>query len=74
MQTDVLIQTLFKSLSTIRWKDYDSNPRFRWYYAENNCYFVNDKVTNGMWFVQAKSPVKACDYVIAKFENGKEGN
>ena len=72
MQTDTAIQTLFKSISTIRWRSYESNPRIRWYYAEDNCYVVNDTKTNALWLISAKSPVKACERVISQLEGGNE--
>ena len=66
MQLDTTIQSFFQSIKNIRWRECEENDRLQWYYAENTYYVVNDKETNAYWFVNAKSPVKACAYALSK--------
>lgn len=68
MQTDTIIQTLFKSFQNIGWKDCEEDSTLEWYYAENNHYVVHHKDMNGYWFVVAKSPSKACNSVISRLK------
>ena len=71
MQTDAMIQALFKSFQSIKWRDCEENKRFEWYYAEDNHYVVREKVTKAYWFISAKSPSKACESVLAKLSKSE---
>ena len=66
MQTDTIIQTLFKSFQKFKWTECENEPRLEWYFAEDNHYVVHDKITKGYWFIIAKSPAKACESVATK--------
>lgn len=72
MQIDVTIQNMFKAFKNIKWRECESNSRLSWYYAEDMHYIVTDSKTNAYWFVKAKSPASACEYVIRKLTNEGE--
>ena len=71
MQTDDAVQGMFNIIKNIRWRDSEESESLKWYYAENCHYIVKDTETNAYWFVTAKSPVNACDYVIGKLGGSK---
>ena len=69
MIIDKVIQNMFSIVKEIKWRICEEDSNFQWYYAEDNHYVFNDKRTNAMWLVKAKSPVKAYEYVKGKFCN-----
>lgn len=66
--TDDTIQAMFTLLKDgyIRWRDCEDNQDYEWYYAEATHYMVREKKTGAVWFVKAKSPSYALEYVANK--------
>lgn len=69
MSADKVIQETFLTLKTVKWHDCEEDNNFQWYYAEDSHYVMNEKRTNAYWFVKAKSPIKAYEYVKGKIAN-----
>lgn len=66
MRTDSAIQEAFKALKAVKFTEYEINPRYQWYYAEDCHYVVNDTKTNAIWLIKARSPLSAFDAVQNK--------
>ncbi len=69
MSNDKVIQDAFVAIKNVKWRDCEENERFQWYYAEGMHYVVKDNETNAHWFVKAKSPMTAYEYVKGKLAN-----
>lgn len=68
MNNDSVIQRIFTTLKELKWRDCEQNPDYEWYYAEDMHYIIRQKQTNACWFVKAKSPLTAFEYVINKMK------
>ena len=65
---DGAIQFLARKIGDIRWRNFDGESRYRWYYAEDEIYLVNDEQTKAFYLVRAKGPVKALERIKSKAE------
>ena len=45
---------------------------YLWYYAENMLYILRDVMTDQLWFVEARSPVKALEKFNARMTEAME--
>ena len=69
-KTDSAIHELFRAVKEkdIKWNDFPSiglsESYYRWYYAENRLYIIMDVMTNGIYFIEARSPIEAFGFGI----------
>ena len=64
MQTDDIIQNMFKTIKNVKWRDCEENEEYEWYYAESMHYIIHNKRTHAYWLVKAKSPSMAFDNML----------
>lgn len=62
---DKNIHNFYEDIENIRWLDFKvaglDNKFLDYYYAEDELYIIRDRVTKGMWFVEARSPKEALE-------------
>ena len=73
-RTDSAIHELHRTIKTndIKWNDFPSiglsESYYLWYYAEKGLYIIRDCMTDGLYFVEARSPVKAFGLLAARLD------
>jgi hypothetical protein len=73
-RTDSAIHELHRAIKTnnIKWNDFPSiglsETYYLWYYAENCLYIIRDCMTDMLYFVEARSPVKAFGLLAARLD------
>lgn len=69
---DKAIHELFRAVKEkdIKWNDFPSiglsESYYQWYYAENRLYIIMDVMTNGLYFVEARSPIEAFEILKSR--------
>lgn len=62
---DKNIHRFYEDIRDIVWLDFKvaglDNKFLDYYYAEDELYIIRDRVTKGMWFVEARSPKEALE-------------
>ena len=73
MKQEKLIHEFYGILKNIVWHSFHEvgldNPWFRWTYAEDRLYIVQDVMLENYWFVEAASPVKALEWCQNRMED-----
>ena len=73
-RTDSAIHELHRAIKTnnIKWNDFPSiglgESYYLWYYAEKGLYIIRDCMTDMLYFVEARSPVKAFGLLAARLD------
>ena len=73
-KTDSAIHELFRATKEkdIKWNDFPSiglsESYYLWYYAENRLYIIMDVMTNGIYFIEARSPIEAFGILASKLD------
>ena len=56
----------------IKWNNFPiiglGESYYMWYYAENRLYAIIDCMTDGVYLVEARNPVEAFKYLMARLE------
>lgn len=73
MSLDKTIHDFDRRRTTIPWKDFHSvgvdEGYYDFYYAEERLYIIRDRITNQLFFVEAKSPAIALTALKENFHN-----
>ena len=73
-KTDSAIHELFRAtkVKDIKWNDFPSiglsESYYLWYYAENRLYIIMDVMTNGIYFIEARSPIEAFRVLASRLD------
>lgn len=73
-KTDEAIHEAFRAIKEkdIKWNDFPSiglsESYYLWYYAENRLYIIMDVMTNGIYFIEARSPIEAFGILASKLD------
>ena len=71
---DASIHELYRAMKTndIKWNDFPPiglcESYYLWYYAENKLYMVKDCMTEMIYLVEARNPVEAYKYLMARLD------
>ncbi len=73
MVIDDKIHEFFDRTPDILWRDFkDVGIKENWYdyyYAESELYILRDRITEGMWFIEARSPKQALEILRERFHS-----
>ena len=63
MTVDDMIQKASDGLKKVIWREYEDNPDYVWYYAEDRLYVIRNK-NNQYAFIKAGSPQQALNKML----------
>lgn len=62
---DTRIHDFYTDYRNIPWLDFKvvglDEPYYDYYYAEDCLYIIRDRITEGIWFIEARSPKEALE-------------
>lgn len=65
MRVDSRAHEFFEEYPHIPWRDFNDvgldEPYYDYYYAESELYIIRDRITECMWFIEARSPKEALE-------------
>ena len=71
-KTDKAIHQLYDDIKEIRFNDFLSlgadEHYFDWYYAESGLYIIRDVMIDALYFIEARSPVKALEQLKSRLD------
>lgn len=60
---DKSIHLFYENIKNIPWSDFKfvglENKFYDYYYAQDGLYLIHDKISDGIWFINARSPKEA---------------
>ena len=63
MNADTLARDFYKEIPNIPWTDFRNvgmdEPYYDYNYCGSGLYIIRDRITEGMWFIEAGSPKEA---------------
>ena len=72
MQIDQMLHTVADRIDKVRWRDCKEygakDDTYEWYYAEDELYIIRHKQLGHIYFISARSPVKAVERLERRCE------
>ena len=57
MSTDEVFQEVFKRMDKVRWRGFENDERYEWYYAEEGIYAIRRKASGEVMYLKAFAPM-----------------
>ena len=68
---DTRVHDFYVDFNNIPWRDFRDvglqENYYDYYYAEDELYLIQDRITQGVWFIEARSPKEALDILKERF-------
>ena len=68
---DTRIHDAYVDFDNIPWCDFNTVGRqeyyYDYYYAEDELYIIHDRISEALWFIEARSPKQALDILKERF-------
>lgn len=68
---DTRVHDFYVDFNNIPWRDFRDvglqEYYYDYYYAEDELYLIQDRITQGVWFIEARSPKEALDILKERF-------